>query len=644
MDQKLLIVDDEFRLAESLKFIFENKGFRVQTSSNGLEAIETFKRSPVTVIITDIQMPKMNGFDLMTEVKRIDPFVQLIFFTGHGDMENAKKAFKNTAFEIFQKPVSDNNILFKAVEMADVRYHQLQEESKARENTKKALSITTKIFDSLEAVVYASDMETYELLYTNKKFNTEMGYKTDENFVGKKCWEVIQKNQTGPCSFCTNSRIVDENGLPTKAYEWEFCNENTSKIYQIVDKAIQWFDGKVVRLETAYDITEKKKHEKVFKTHEKIHEKLKRLESIGTLAGGIAHQFNNSLSVITGHLDLIGVKFPEDPQFKNHIQIMRNSTEKMTDLTSSLLAYARGGKYHTQSFILSEFIEETLENLKYKFPSTITLVTDFFKKDHYIKADKAQIQMLVTTILDNAFEAIDKIGTIKIICEQEEIDPKDFEELNLKFEKEYVCLTIMDDGQGMDNESKDKIFEPFFTTKFSGRGLGLSAAYGIVKNHNGYISVNSKLEKGTTVKVFLPILHFSKTIKPKHNILPAKRLLTILVIEDEESVMDVLKLMLERMGHKVLEANTGKKAINLARSYEGTIHLALLDFILPDMNGDIIYPFLVKNHPEMDTIILSGYAITKPVQKILDVGANAFMQKPVTMAELSEKITEVIES
>ncbi|MCK5835931.1 MAG: response regulator [Desulfobacula sp.] len=643
MDQKLLIVDDEVRLAESLKFVFENKGFSVQTSSNGLEAIETFKRSPVTVILTDIQMPEMNGYDLMTEVRRIDPFVQLIFLTGYGDMENAKKAFKNTAFDFFLKPVSDNAILFKAVKMADVRYHQLQEESKASEDTKKALSISTKIFDSLEAVVYASDMGTYELLYTNKKFNTDLGYKTTENLVGKKCWEVIQKNQTGPCSFCTNSRIVDENGLPAKAYEWEFCNENNNKTYQIVDKAIEWFDGKIVRLETAYDITEKKKYEKLFKTHEKTHEKLKKLESISTLAGGIAHQFNNSLSVITGHLELIGVKFPEDPQFKNHIQIMMNSTEKMTQLTASLLAYARGGKYQTQSFVFSKFIEETLENLTDKFPSTITLITDFSEKDHYINADKTQIRMLLTTILDNAFEAIDKIGTIKVICEQEEIDPKDFDQLNLKFGKEYVCLTIMDDGQGMDNEAKNKIFEPFFTTKFSGRGLGLSAAYGIVKNHKGFISVNSKLEKGTTIKVFLPIHNISKAIKPKQNILSARQLLTILIIEDEESVMDVLKLMLKRMGHNVLTANTGEKAIKLVTSYKGTIHLALLDFILPDMNGDIIYPFLVKNRPEMDTIVLSGYAITEPVQKILNAGAKAFMQKPVTMAELSEKITKVID-
>jgi len=643
MDQKLLIVDDEPRLAESLKFIFENKGFRVQTSSNGLEAIETFKKSPVKVIITDIQMPKMNGFDFMAEVKKIDPFVQLIFLTGHGDMENVKKAFKNTAFEFFQKPVLDNEILFNAVKSADSRYQQLKDENKAKENTEKSLSIARTIFDSLEAVVYVSDMETYELLYTNKKLNIELGYKSNENLAGKKCWEVIQKDHTGPCSFCTNSRIIDENGLPTEAYEWEFCNENTKKIYQIFDKAIQWYDGRTVRLETAYDITEKRKYEKLFKKHEKTHEKLKRLESVGTLAGGIAHQFNNSLSVITGHLDLIGVKFPENPQFKDHIKTMLNSTEKMTQLTASLLAYARGGKYQTQTFILSKFIEETLENLKYKFPSTVTLMTDFSEKNDHVKADKSQIQMLLTTILDNAFEAIDKIGTIKIICEQEEIDPNDFNQLNLKSKKGYVCLTIMDDGQGMDNESKDKIFEPFFTTKFSGRGLGLSAAYGIVKNHNGYISVNSKLEKGTTVKIFLPIENISKTIKPKYNILPAKESFTILVIEDDESVMDVIKLMLKKMGHKVIEASTGQKAINLAKSYEGTIHLALLDFILPDMNGDIIYPFLIKNHPEMDTIILSGYAITEPVQKILDAGAKAFMQKPVTMAELSEKINELTE-
>ncbi len=641
INKKILIVDDEPRITKSLKYIFENNGFSVQISSNGLEAVEIFKQAPVKVVLADILMPKLNGFDLMQALKKIDPFLQLIFLTGYPDIENIKKAFKKNAFEFFKKPI-DNNTLLNAVENADSKYDQLKNEYEIKQKNKRTLSTMAKIFNSLEAIVYVSDMETHELIFINKKFSNVLGYKDDKNLVGEKCWRVIQKNQTRPCSFCTNSRIVDDAGLPTEAYEWEFYNETTNTLYRIIDKAIEWVDGRIVRLETAYDITEKRKNEKLFRQYEKTHESFKSLQSLGTLAGGIAHQFNNSLSVIIGHLDLIDIKFPENPELKNHLRTMQNSTEKMTNLTASLLAYARGGKYRSQIFILSKFIKETIEHIKYNLPPAISLIIDFSKKDHHIKADKAQIQMLLSAVIENAIDAMDQIGTIKITCEKEKIDQTEFEKLKTKFKKEYVCLTVIDDGRGMDNEIKERIFEPFFTTGLEGRGIGMSAAYGIVKNHQGFISVDSKVGKGTTVKIFLPIKTVHKTTLSKERVHTTKKYLTILLIEDEEAVMKVTKMMLERMGHKVLEANTGKKAINLIKSYKDPIHLTLLDFLLPDINGDVIYPILAKSHPETKVIVLSGYALTEGIQKVLNAGgAKTFIQKPVTMAELSDQIDKL---
>ncbi len=640
INKKILIVDDEPRITESLKYIFESKGFSVQTSSNGLEAVEIFKQTPVKVVLTDIKMPNLNGFNFMQAVKKIDPFVQLIFLTGYADIENIKKAFKKDAFEFFKKPI-DNNILLNAVENADSKYDQLKNEHEIKQKNKRTLSTIAKIFNSLEAIVYVCDMETHELIFTNKNFNKVQGYTDDKNLVDQKCWKVIQNDQTGPCPFCTNSRIVDDAGLPTKAYEWEFYNETTNTLYRIIDKAIEWVDGRIVRLETAYDITEKRKNEKLFRQYEKTHESFKSLQSLGTLAGGIAHQFNNSLSVITGHLDLIEIKFSENSELKNHLRKMLNSTEKMTHLTASLLAYARGGKYRSQAFIFSKFIKETIEHIKYKLPPAISLIVDFSENDHHIKADKAQIQMLLSAVIENAIEAMDQIGTIKITCEKEKIDQTDFEKLKSRFKRDYICLTVVDDGRGMDNEIKERIFEPFFTTGFEGRGIGMSAAYGIVKNHQGFISIDSKVGKGTTVKVFLPIKTVHKTTLSKERDHTTKQHLTILLIEDEEAVMEVTKMMLEGMGHKVLEANTGRKAIDLVESYKGPIHLTFLDFLLPDINGDVIYPLLAKSHPEMDVIVLSGYALTEPVQKILDAGAKTFLQKPATMAELSAQIDKL---
>ncbi|MCP3872926.1 MAG: response regulator [Desulfobacteraceae bacterium] len=644
MDHKLLIVDDEPRLRESLKLIFKNKGFSVQTASNGLDALNTFRNSPVKVIITDIQMPEMDGFEFFESIKKIDPFVQVIFLTGHPNIDYIKSAFKNKAFEFFKKPVNDNKILFNGVEKATSRYDNLKNKNKIKEKKEKSFLEITTIFDSLDAAVYISDLDTYELIYTNKQFNRELEVSEEKSFIGEKCWKILQKDQTGPCPNCTNKLIVDESGNPCGPYERESFNNRTQKHYRIVDKAIEWVDGRIVRFETAYDISEKRKYEKLAKKYEKTNETLKRLESLGRLSGGIAHQFNNALSIITGHLNLIEMDYQKEERLNLYIKQMITSAKKMTDLTSSLLAYARGGKYQAQNFPISDYVSNIIDEFKQDQPLMLTIIDEINAKDCFVKADKNQLGMLMVAVLKNAVEATQEIGTIKISCEKENPNQRDLLKENIILEEDYICLTFKDDGSGMDNEVNDRIFEPFFTTKFEGRGLGMAAAYGIVKNHDGYIFVDSNLEKGTIVKIYLPMIEKLNVPLPVSDVFHSKKDITVLLIEDDEAVMNVTKMMLNRKGYTVLQASSGKEAVELVRSYKGTINIALLDFVLPDMNGEIVYPLIQKHHPEMKVIVLSGYAITGPVQKLMNSGARAFIQKPVTMKKLFQKIKKVLES
>jgi len=644
MTHKLLIVDDEPRLRESLKFIFENKGFSAQTASNGVNAIKIFKNSPVKVIIVDIQMPKMDGFEFFRSIKKIDPFVQVIFLTGNANIDNIKSALKKDAFEFFKKPIKDNNILIKAVTKAEKQYDILKNEQEIKHQKENSFNAITTIFDSLDAAVYVSDLNTYELIYTNKQFNKELGDRNNVSFVGKKCWEIIQKDQTGPCAFCTNKRIVDESGIPCGPYEWEFYNENTKRHYRIVDKAIEWVDGRIVRFETAYDISEKRKYEKLIKKYEKTNETLQRLESLGRLSGGIAHQFNNALSIITGHLNLIEMDYKKEKPLNSYVKKMNKSAKRMTDLTSSLLAYARGGKYQAQVFPVSDFIANVINKYKQDLPLMLTILDEINTKECLIEADKNQLEMLIFSVLNNAVEATEEIGTVKIFCEKEKPSNTEMLSGNINPDRNYICLTIIDDGSGMDNETKERIFEPFFTTKFEGRGLGMAAAYGIVKNHDGYIFIDSNKGNGTIVKIYLPVIEKIETPIQTNEIFHSKNKTSVLLIEDDAAVMNVTKMMLKRKGYSVLQATTGKEAIEFAKSYKKAINIALLDFVLPDMNGDIIYPLIQKHHPEMKVIVLSGYAITGPVQNLMDSGARAFIQKPVSMKELSQKIEEILKT
>ena len=207
----------------------------------------------------------------------------------------------------------------------------------------------------------------------------------------------------------------------------------------------------------------------------------------------------------------------------------------------------------------------------------------------------------------------------------------------------FVNCKKLPDGKGMDAETKHKIFEPFFTRKFIGRGLGMAAVYGIVKNHGGWISVESQLGKGTVVRIYLPAVEDKpkEIIKPKIEL--ARGTGTILIIEDQEPVMDVTRTILERLGYHVLTAGTGRQGVNIAKSYDGDIDLAIMDIYLPDMRGDLIYKLLMKARRNLKVIISSAYTFDGPAQKILDAGAQAFMQKPFKLAAFSEKVKNVLE-
>ncbi|MEE9419988.1 MAG: response regulator, partial [Desulfatiglandaceae bacterium] len=211
----------------------------------------------------------------------------------------------------------------------------------------------------------------------------------------------------------------------------------------------------------------------------------------------------------------------------------------------------------------------------------------------------------------------------------------------------HVCLSVEDDGKGMDEETRNRIFDPFFTTHFVGRGLGMAGVYGIIKNHDGAITVESELGKGTKVRIYLPAIEAEKEVKEKVVSRPDLQLpkgdATILVIEDEEYGMMLFGELLERLGYRVLQAETGKKAIRLAKTFDGQIDLAILDIKLPDMTGDKVYPLIMEARPNLKVIVCSGYKIEGPPQDMLDAGAEGFVQKPFDFATLAEKLKEVLE-
>jgi signal transduction histidine kinase len=386
------------------------------------------------------------------------------------------------------------------------------------------------------------------------------------------------------------------------------------------------------------DITRRKLAEE-----EKKELQVQRMESIYTLAGGIAHDFNNALSGITGNIELLKMDLPNMASINRYVEAMSNAAQRMVHLTEHLLAYARGGKYWPTNISLSEFVEETLPMIQHKIAPAICIKTNLAGDIFNVEADMTQMHMALSAVVINAAEAIEGQGQIIISTSNKEIDDG-IAKYNPGLKPgRYSCLTVQDNGKGMDAETKRKIFEPFFTKKFQGRGLGMAAVYGIVKNHGGWISVESQLGKGTVVRIYLPAVEDKpkEIVKPKTGL--ARGTGTILIVEDEEQVMDVTRTILKRLGYHVLTARTGIEGVNIGRSYDGDIDLAIIDIYLSDMRGDVIYKLLMKARRNLKVIICSAYAFDGPAQEILDAGAQAFMQKPFRLAALSEKVKNVLE-
>ena len=335
----------------------------------------------------------------------------------------------------------------------------------------------------------------------------------------------------------------------------------------------------------------------------------------------------------------------------DYAKAMEQSAHRMAHLTSQLLAYAGGGKYNAQPMSMSEFVEGSLPLIQHTLDPDIRVETDLPLDVMNVKAYCTQMQIVLFAILTNSNEAIEPPGRIRISTRNMDIDQGFINDHPGLKPGPYVCLSIEDNGKGMDQETKERIFEPFFTTHFIGRGLGMASVYGIVTNHDGSISVDSEPGKGTAVTIYLPALEAKEEVEGEveERIVSAPAIDlptgegTVLVIEDEEPLVELFRQILERLGYRVLQAKTGMEAVEIAKTFDGQIDLAILDIKLPDIMGDKVYPLIMEARSNLKVIVCSGYSIDGPAQEILDAGAEGFIQKPFSLKILAEKLKEVLE-
>ncbi|MBN1619551.1 PAS domain S-box protein [candidate division WOR-3 bacterium] len=551
------------------------------------------------------------------------------------EIELIKKNGEKAVFLVNAAPMNDINgkTIGSISTLLDIT-----ERKKVEKELEKAYFQVLSIFDGIDQPIYVSDPETYELLFVNR---------ATKNIFGKdlspKCYEYFQGREN-PCPFCTNEKIFGD--YYGKSYIWEFRNEKNGRWYTCTDKAIEWFDGRVVRYEMAIDITEL--HEALEKTKETEAKYLQaqKMEAVGRLAGGIAHDFNNMLSVITGNAELlIGKKTFSGPEREGLKEILKAS-EHSTNLVRQLLAFARKQTVEPTEVNLNKIISDMLNMLKRLIGENIELVWKPANDLWPVFIDPAQIDQIVANLVVNSRDAIKGTGTIKIETANRESADDKTSSLPGFPAGDMAVLSISDDGCGMDKETKDHLFEPFYTTKPKGKGtgLGLSTIYGIVKQNGGYISIYSELGKGTVAKIYLPRSEASSVQKEKTSKTPRESLSgkTILLVEDEESLLKLNLRILDLCGYNMLSAQNPLEALEIARTNEGKIDLLITDVVMPEMSGQELWREIQKIRSETKCLFISGYtADIIDDHGVLKEGIH-FLQKPFNKETLSAKIEEIL--
>ncbi len=511
---------------------------------------------------------------------------------------------------------------------------QISDGAEALAAEKERLEITLR---SIGDAVIATDSDG-RIILLNRVAEELTGW-SYQNAVGKPLFDVFHIINEITRELCENpvEQVIKTSEIVELAnHTILIAKDGTERI--IADSAAPILDtrGNIIGVVLVFrDITEKRKIE----AH--LQQSLK-MEAIATMAGGIAHEFNNALTGVSGNIELLQMDLTDNEDIDKYTERMRDSVHRMVGLTNQLLAYAREGKYQAKTLSLNDLVKDTLPVLQHNIAPGIRVETDLPDDISNVKVDPTQMQMVLSAILTNASEAMEDKGRIRIITRNEQID-----EISAKISRDikpglYVCLTIEDEGKGMEKETIHKVFDPFFTTKFQGRGLGMAAAYGVIRNHGGSISLYSELGKGTVVRIYLPAVEIraEKTKETKTEVITGTE--TILVIEDEDIVINVIRPMLEGLGYRILVAKTGSEAVDIVRTFDGNIDLAILDIVLPDMIGDKVYPLIMEARPNLKVIVCSGYTIDGTAQEILDAGAQDFIQKPFSLKPFAKKLREVL--
>ncbi|MDZ8052153.1 MAG: PAS domain S-box protein [Aulosira sp. ZfuVER01] len=472
-----------------------------------------------------------------------------------------------------------------------------------------------------------------QILFWNKGAERIYGWKLEEA-IGKNVVELLYKD--------TSPQLQDAFFQVVHRGEWRGELQHLTK------------DGKEIIVESRWTLMrdEKNQPKSILSVSTEITDKKQleaqllrsqRLESLGTLAGGIAHDLNNVLAPVLMSVELLQMKL-HDQQSQHVLQTLENNVKRGASLLKQVLSFARGMEGKHTIVQIRQLIQEIEQIVNQTFPKSITCHVDLSENLWYVFGNTTQLHQVLMNLVVNARDAMPEGGIIKIVVENVVID-ENYAKLHINAQAgSYVAISAIDTGIGISPEIQERIFEPFFTTKDVGKGtgLGLSTALGIIKNHDGFVNVNSEIGKGTQFKVYLPAVG-DRTQPVNFPELEAARGNgeLILVVDDEAGIREITKSSLETYNYRVLTASNGVEAVALYTKYRQQITVVLLDMMMPEMDGAIAIRQLKKINPYVKIIVISGLLSNQNKREAANMGVRAFLSKPCTAKELLQTISAI---
>lgn len=628
---KILHLEDNPDDAELIRSMLMKEGIvcdvvRVENQRDFLTALE---QGQIDLVLSDYSLPSLDGIPALKMVRERYPDLPFVFVSGTIDEELAIETIKSGATDYVLK-----HRLSRLVSAVRRALSEVEERAERKRAEEKVRQMATLLDTATDAII-VQNMD-HIVIFWNKSAERLYGW-TGEEVLGRRADEIHYRGDSP--EFEEAVKITKEKG------EWKGELHHVTKEGREVILQSRWTlvrddEGKpkwILIVNT--DITERKRIESQLL-------RAQRMESIGTLAGGIAHDLNNVLQPIIMAIGILRQEYG-DEKSRKLLDTIEASARRGANLVKQVLSFARGEEGEHTVLQMRHLIPEIEKIVKETFPKSIDIHTDTSRDLWTILGDPTQLHQVLMNLCVNARDAMPNGGTLTISAENLLID-ENYAQTNIDARVgPYVVITVSDTGIGIPPEIIDRIFEPFFTTKGpdKGTGLGLSTTFGIVKGHGGFINVYSEVGKGTRFMVYLPAIETSQTKEARarrEERLPLGNGELILVVDDEASVIEITRATLETYGYRVITASDGVEAIALYIENQKEIKAVILDMMMPIMDGAATIRALRRIDPGVKMIAVSGLKGNEGATMVSESEVKAFLSKPYTAESLLKVLYEVL--